>query len=557
VNWSFACLDWERRILEGRSLVPELPPFFGDEGAKALRILKRLRIPDVIGTPTFGEAAGPWLFPIVEALFGSYNPETNRRMISELFLLIPKKNAKTASAATIMLTALIMNRRPDAELTLIAPTKDVADRGFHHAEGSIRLDASLSKLMHCQEHIRTITNRNTGAKLQVKAADTDIVTGLRSAYIMIDETHVFANKSSAKAIFLEIRGALAARPDGFLVQITTQSKTPPAGVFATELQNARDVRDGKLDIPLLPILYELPRKMEAEGAWKEKRYWPLLNPNINRSVDESFLERELLKAEREGIAALAMFASQHFNVEIGLGLRTDRWPGAEYWLDRGDPSLTYKEVLARSEVIVVGIDGGGLDDLFGLAILGRERGTGTWLLWSHAWAHTGVLARRRSIASHLQDFAADGDLTIVNDIAEVEPVIVGMVGEIKDLDLLGAVAADSEGPFGEFVDLLAQIEVTQENKRLVGVNQGIRLMRAIKTAERRLASGTFRHNGSRMMAWCVSNLKIEATATALRATKANAGDAKIDPAMAMFDAVDIMTTNPSPVEKPTYQLYFA
>jgi phage terminase large subunit-like protein len=60
-----------------------------------------------------------------------------------------------------------------------------------------------------------------------------------------------------------------------------------------------------------------------------------------------------------------------------------------------------------------------------------------------------------------------------------------------------------------------------------------------------------------MMAWCVSNLKIEATATALRATKANAGDAKIDPAMAMFDAVDIMTTNPSPVEKPTYQLYFA
>jgi hypothetical protein len=25
----------------------------------------------------------------------------------------------------------------------------------------------------------------------------------------------------------------------------------------------------------------------------------------------------------------------------------------------------------------------------------------------------------------------------------------------------------------------------------------------------------------------------------------------------MFDAVDVMTTNPSPVEKPAYQLYFA
>jgi phage terminase large subunit-like protein len=219
--------------------------------------------------------------------------------------------------------------------------------------------------------------------------------------------------------------------------------------------------------------------------------------------------------------------------------------------------LTYEEVLRRSEVIVVGIDGGGLDDLFGLAILGRDKETKDWLLWSHAWCHVGVLTRRRSIAQALQDFAQDGDLTIVEDIAEVEPSIVSMVAEIKDKDLLGAVAADSEGPFGEFVDLLDQIEVTQENKLLVGVNQGIRLMRAIKTTERRLASGTMHHNGSRLMAWCVGNLKIEATATALRATKANAGDAKIDPAMAMFDAVDILTTNPDPKLKPTYQLFFA
>ena len=30
------------------------------------------------------------------------------------------------------------------------------------------------------------------------------------------------------------------------MQITTQSKTPLAGVFKSELANARDVRDGKL-----------------------------------------------------------------------------------------------------------------------------------------------------------------------------------------------------------------------------------------------------------------------------------------------------------------------
>ena len=46
------------------------------------------------------------------------------------------------------------------------------------------------------------------------------------------------------------------------------------------------------------------------------------------------------------------------------------------------------------------------------------------------------------------------------------------------------------------------------------------------------------------MTWCVGNLKIEATATAIRATKQNAGDKKIDPVMALFDAASIMQTNP-------------
>jgi phage terminase large subunit-like protein len=51
----------------------------------------------------------------------------------------------------------------------------------------------------------------------------------------------------------------------------------------------------------------------------------------------------------------------------------NRWPGAEHWQKRADPGLTREELLKRSEAVVVGIDGGGLDDLFGLNILGREK----------------------------------------------------------------------------------------------------------------------------------------------------------------------------------------
>jgi phage terminase large subunit-like protein len=89
------------------------------------------------------------------------------------------------------------------------------------------------------------------------------------------------------------------------------------------------------------------------------------------------------------------------------------------------------------------------------------------------------------------------------------------------------------------------------------VGQGFRLMNALKTCERRLAKRTLWHSENTMMDWCVSNLKIEPTATAIRATKVHAGDAKIDAAMALFDAADVLSTNPDPVRAPTFDVVFA
>src|SRR5690606_18083891 len=103
----------------------------------------------------------------------------------------------------------------------------------------------------------------------------------------------------------------------------------------------------------------------------------------------------------------------------------NRWPGADHWEAAKDDELSglghfeaLDRLLERSEVAVIGIDGGGLDDLFGLSVLGREpreievefeingekslRKMKRWLSWSHAWCHKGVLDRRKSIATRLR-----------------------------------------------------------------------------------------------------------------------------------------------------------
>lgn len=554
-GWHTACPDWKERLLAGASLVPDLP-LFKEEAARALRVFKRLRIPDLHGRPTMAEACGPWFFPIVAALFGSYDPATNRRAIQEIFELIPKKNAKSSNGGAVMVTALIVNRRPAAEFQLIAPTKEISGIAFKQASGTIKADPELTKLFHIQDHLKRITHRQTEATLQIRAADTDVITGGKSLGTMIDETHVFAKHPRAADVFLELRGALAARPDGFLFQTTTQSKEPPAGVFKQELDLARKVRDGLIDLPLLPVLYELPDDVSRDGGWKERRYWPLVNPNLGRSVDEAFLARELLKAEETGPEALALLASQHFNVEIGLALRSDRWAGADHWQAAADTSLTLETLLARSEVVVVGIDGGGLDDLLGLAVIGREAESRRWLVWTKTWAFPIVLERRKSEAPRIRDFAQAGELSMPQTMGDDVGEVADLVEQIAASGLLpekAAIGVDTMG-IGQIVDELAERGIGTE--RIVGIQQGWKLSGAIKTAERKLADGSLKHAGQALMAWNVGNAKLVPRGNAVTIEKQTSGSAKIDTLMALFNAVALMSLNPQ-AQRSVFELLAA
>lgn len=552
-TWSTACLDWEDRIINRRSLIP-FEPLFPSEADYALEVFKSLRIGDLPGKPTFGEVCEQWVFDFVAAIFGATNPDSGVQHINEFFLCISKKNTKSTLAAGIMLTALIVGWRHEEELLILAPTIEVAGNSFKPAAAMVRADPELEKLMHVQDNIRTITNRNNKSSLKVVAADTDTVSGKKAGRILIDELWVFGKRAGADAMLQEATGGMVSRPEGFVIYLTTQSDAAPAGVFRTKLEYARNVRDGVVvDPQFLAVLYEFPKAViEAEGYLDPANFY-MTNPNIGRSVFADWITRKLGQYQADDPKTLATFLAKHLNVEITMGLRADRWAGAEFWIKQGSKTITKRYLLETSELICIGIDGGGLDDLFGLSMIGRHRETKKWQVWSHAWAHIGVLERRKKIAPRLKDFDDQGNLTIVDDELKDLAQILQIISEVKERDLLATVSVDPAG-LGEMIEALADIGVTQDDKNLYASGQGYQMMNAIKTAERMLASGRMVHDGSAMMAWCVGNLKIEPTATAIRATKQGAGDAKIDPVMAMFNAVAAMIRLPEVKRKPTYDM---
>lgn len=533
--------DWGDRIKDGRSLIQ--PPIFPEQAEQALAVFKQLKIVDAAGSPTFGEASAEWVFDLVRSVFGAYDQESGRRLITEWFICVPKKNSKSSLAAGIMLTALILNWRQSGEYAVLAPTVEVAGNAFSPARDMVAKDDELNALMLVQGHIKTITHRESNAMLKVLAADSNTVGGKKSIGTLVDELHLFGKVASAENMLREALGGLASRPEGFVIYLTTQSDEPPAGVFLQKLQYARDVRDGKIIDPgFVPIIFEHPPEMVESKAHLKLENMALVNPNMGYSVDQAFLEREFKKAELAGGDSFRGFLAKHANVEIGLNLRSDRWAGADFWEGQAKaPGLTLDALIERSEVVDVGIDGGGLDDLLGLAVVGRDKTTREWLTWTHAWAHPSVMERRKSEAARFHDFAKDGDLTLVSDMGQDVTDVADIVARIDAAGVLDKIGVDQSG-LGGILEALQQAGIAED--KVAGISQGWKMTGAIKTAERKLAEGVLVHGGQPLMNWCVGNARIEPRGNAVIITKQAAGTAKIDPLMALFNAVTLMSLNP-------------
>ena len=557
-TWSTACLDWKRRIRERRSLIL-FTPLFPASAEQKMAVFTSLKVVDLGINPatgqhwTIGESADEWLLDFAAAIFGAYNPDTGRQLIRKGLLLVSKKNTKSTIAAGIMLTELICGWRPSDENLIIAPTIKIAGNSFTPACDMVRNDEELLEKLHIQEHLKLITHRVTRATLRVVAATSDTVGGTKASRVLIDELWLFGTRANANAMFREATGGQASKPEGYTLYLTTQSDKPPAGVFKQLLAYARDVRDGKIEDPsFLPVLYEFPVEMLEAEEHLDPANWYITNPNLGRSVDMGFLEAGFREVENGDDADKLVFYAKHLNVEIGLGLRYDAWIGAVHWPNAVAPAEIWdgslEQLIAICEVITAGIDGGGLDDLLGLALLGRVtiKGVVYWLLWVRAWAQDDVFQRRKDIASRLTDFIKADEMVRCDEPTQDLVELADILEQVKDAGLFPEKAAIGLDPQGvaAMVTELSGRGLTAE--QMVAVQQGFRLTGAIKGTERKLKDGTLLHANQALASWCVGNAKVEPRGNAILITKQVSGTAKIDPLCAAFNAVTLMALNPNP-----------
>ena len=489
-----------------------------------------------------------WVDKIARAIYGSDT-------IREALICVAKKNGKTSHGGLLFLAAFLAERTPRQSFTIVAPTVSISSYAFDQIVGAINADDTLKAICHVRRHTKEVEHRTTGCILQVKAFSKEVLTGLKGS-VLLDEAWLIGDKASGEMMRAQIKGALMASEGSKCISISTTSDSIPRGSWATMIKYARAVRDGDIqDDSFLPVIYE---PWTGADPWEDESIWPLILPSFPHIAPAEFYRSIIKEAEAAGPSAVARDKAQFFNVEPTSALASgEGWSLAEMY-DRTAEPLTLNELIARSDAISFGVDLGGLDDICAMAAVGVDN-AGTWLIWFHCLATETVWSRNISISSILDNAINSRDLTKVR-IGEDIGFIVDVALQLKQTNRLKAVGIDPAGA-AQLVDALEATEefyAPQDDKpqpwagavEIMGVGQSaMRLMPAIRTLERKAATGDLVFRKSDLLAWMLGNVRLVQRGAAVGIDRENKL-AKIDAIAAILDAasVELVVQAPQPFD---------
>jgi phage terminase large subunit-like protein len=172
-----------------------------------------------------------------------------------------------------------------------------------------------------------------------------------------------------------------------------------------------------------------------------------------------------------------------------------------------------------------------------------------YLVWSHQWiSRQGFNKRSRTVP--YEEFQVAGELTVFDGGAADIKGIAELAQELAETNKLSMIGIDAYGA-AELAEALQPCRA-----EVVSVPQGWRLSSAISWVERRLAEGTLKHHGSRLLRLNVGNAVVTKVGNARSINKATAiGSGKIDGVAALLNAAAVCLAR-AVKREPTYQVLF-
>lgn len=225
------------------------------------------------------------------------------RRINEVYEKEAKKNGKTALSAGLGLYCMAFDNEAGAEI-YIGATKEAQAKLCFNQAGEFINRSTILKQNGFAVYQRHLHYRSLNAYMHPLGGDSKTQDGINASVTIIDEYHAHKDDSVKE----NLESSMASRKQPIIYHITTAG-TNMASVCNHYEQVCKSVLDGVSENDHLLVMIH---DMDEKDDWQDPNNWIKANPNLNITVDNSFLIKEFNKAKNQP-SKIPNFKTKHLN----------------------------------------------------------------------------------------------------------------------------------------------------------------------------------------------------------------------------------------------------
>lgn len=457
----------------------------------------------------------PWQSFILTTIFGWVHRETGLRRFRDVYLEIPRKNAKSTLSSGVALFMLTADGEQGAEVYSAATTKDQARIVFDDAKAMAARTPELSSDLGLAILQHALTVRATASSFKPLAAEGSTLDGLNVHFTVLDELH--AHKS--RAVYDVIDTARGAREQSLLWNITTAG-TDLSGICYERRTYTTKVLERVIDDhSTFGIIYTID---EGDDPFIETS-WAKANPNWLTSVLRDDMEAASRNAENSE-SSRNNFFTKRLNVWVN---GESAWMDMVAWSKCADPSLHLPDF--AGEKCWMGLDLAQKKDFAALCLVFQR--DGVWHVCTRLYLNE--LAVQESGNAHLSGWARSGHVIVTDgDITDFDVLADDMRSYCRMFDV-------QEIAFDPALSMYFAGKLIEEGLPLVEITQrAVFFTPPLIQVENLVHEKKLKFDGNPVMTWMVSNLVVKVSKfNELQSPTKERPENKIDGPMAMLMAL--------------------
>lgn len=461
----------------------------------------------------------PWQLWLVSQIFGWKWKETGYRVTKKVFLMIARKNGKTAICSALSLAAMVGDAQSGQEIDIIANNAKQAGICFDQIKNYAESVDPLRKLF--QTYRSEIRVPYFKSKIQVLSSESMGLDGWNSSVVIFDEFHAQKDWS----LYNVMKSSQAAREQPLMIVLTT------AGFLIGDIypcystwQTCIDIlRGDKQDDAYFSAIYQL----DDGDDWEDEECWTKCSPSLDQTVFRQFMREEITAAKN--------------NVSLENGIRTktlNEWRQAEnVWLpydllkSRMTP-MTLEDMsnLPNISYGYIGVDLSAVSDLTALSLMVESEGK----FYFKSWAFIPEDGLKEGVnASKYREWKNENYIEVTEGNVQDYDYILNKIIEINNIIPLAGIYYD------QWNAVQFAVNATNLGLPMYPYSQALgNFNRPTKMLELLLKKGDIVMDYNPMVLWCFSNatLKYDFNDNC-KPIKADLRSGKIDPVISMLQAL--------------------